>query len=70
MAWREWFDLHQPKWLPKIIATACFTIHGGSIAWQFPGFQTLSIQTFQTIADYIRLLLLALHVIYHLPGNP
>src|SRR5882757_2963376 len=20
MAWREWFDLHRPKWLPKIIA--------------------------------------------------
>jgi hypothetical protein len=60
MAWREWFDLHQPKWLPKIIAILCLLY----MVAQLLGVSWVSnsmIHThFLTIADYIRLLLLAL----------
>jgi len=59
MAWREWFNLRQPKWLPKIIALLALL----SMAAQLLGISwvSYSIHTyFQTIADYIRLLLLAL----------
>ncbi len=60
MAWREWFDLHLPKWLPKIIAILALLY----MAAQLLGLSWVSnsiIHThFQTIADYIRLLLLAL----------
>jgi len=60
MAWREWFDLHQPKWLPKIIAILALLY----MLAQLPGLSGVSNSTihipFQTIADYIRLLLLAL----------
>jgi len=60
MAWWEWFDLHQPKWLPKIIATLTFLY----MANQFLGLSWVSnsiIHTnFPAIADYIRLLFLAL----------
>jgi hypothetical protein len=66
MAWWEWFDLHQPKWLPKIIAILALLY----MAAQLPGLSGVSNSTihisFQTIADYIRLLLLAmmLFIIY------
>jgi len=60
MAWREWFDLHQPKWLPKIIAILSLLY----MVAQLLGLSWVSnsiIHThFLTIADYIRLLLLAL----------
>jgi hypothetical protein len=60
MAWREWFDLHRPKWLPKIIAILTLLY----MAAQLLGFSWVSnsiIHThFQTIADYLRLLFLAL----------
>jgi len=60
MAWREWFDLHQPKWLPKIIAILSLLY----MVAQLLGLSWVSnsiINThFLTIADYIRLLLLAL----------
>jgi hypothetical protein len=58
MAWREWFDLHKPKWLPKIIAllTLLFMVS----QWLSLSWVSHSIHThFQTIADYLRLLLLA-----------
>jgi len=60
IAWWEWFDLHQPKWLPKIIAILALLY----VATQMLGFIWVSnamIHThYQTIAGYIRLLLLAL----------
>jgi hypothetical protein len=59
MAWREWFNLRQPKWLPKIIALLTLLFMAAqllSISWV-----SLSTHTyFQQIADYTRLLLLAL----------
>jgi len=60
MAWREWFDLHKPKWLPKIIGILVLFY----MAAQLLGFSWVTnstIQTkFQTIADYLRLLILAM----------
>ncbi len=59
MAWREWFDLREPKWLPKIIAL--FTLL--FMAAQLLGISWISHSIhayFQTIAGYIRLLLLVL----------
>ena len=59
MAWREWFDLHQPKWLPKIIAMLALLFMAAqllSLSWVSNSIHT----HFQSIADYIRLLLLAL----------
>lgn len=60
MAWWEWFDLHQPKWLPKIIALLALLY----VATELLGLTWASgsiIQThYQTIADDIRLLLLVL----------
>jgi hypothetical protein len=60
MAWREWFDLHQPKWLPKMIAILSLLY----MVAQWLGLSWVSnyiIHThFLTMADYIRLLLLAL----------
>lgn len=60
IAWWEWFDLHQPKWLPKIIAALTLLY----VAIQVLGLTWVSsaiIQThYQTIADDIRLVLLVL----------
>lgn len=59
MAWWEWFDLRQPKWIPKIIAILSLLF----MATQLPGLSWVSNSNytqFQTIADYMRLLLLAL----------
>jgi len=60
MAWWEWFDLHQPKWLPKIIAILALlyvVIQMLGVCWV----SNAMIHThYQTIVDYIRLLLLAL----------
>ena len=59
MAWREWFNLRQPKWLPKFIAllTLLFmTAQLLGISWVSHSIHIY----FQTIADYIRLALLAL----------
>ena len=59
MAWREWFNLRQPKWLPKIIALLALLFMAAQllgISWVSHSIHTY----FQTIADYIRLLLLAL----------
>lgn len=60
MAWREWFELGQSKWLPKIIGTLALLY----MAAQLLGLSLLSNSMLQshflTIADYIRLLLLAL----------
>ena len=58
MAWREWFNLRQPKWLPKVIAllTLLFMVAQLlGISWVLHSIHIY----FQTIADYIRLLLLA-----------
>ena len=60
MAWREWFDLHQPKWLPKMIAMLTLLY----MLAQCLGLSWVTnsvIHThFLTMADYIRLLMLAL----------
>src|SRR6187399_927066 len=59
MAWREWFNLRKPKWLPKFIAllTLLFmTAQLLGISWVSHSIHIY----FQTIADYIRLALLAL----------
>ena len=59
MAWREWFNLRKPKWLPTIIALLVLLFMAAqllSISWVSQSIHTY----FQTIADYIRLLLLAL----------
>jgi hypothetical protein len=59
-AWWEWFDLHQPKWLPKIIAILALLY----VATQVLGLSWVSnsiIHThYQAIVGYIRLSLLAL----------
>src|SRR5678815_5427796 len=58
MAWREWFNLRQPKWLPKVIAllTLLFMVAQLlGISWVLHSIHIY----FQTIADYIRLSLLA-----------
>jgi hypothetical protein len=59
MAWREWFNLQTPKWLPKVIALLTILFMAAQllgISWI-----TASAHTrFHTIADYTRLLLLAL----------
>jgi hypothetical protein len=60
MAWREWFDLHQPKWMPKIIAILTLLY----MAAQLFGLSWVSNAKihaqFLSVADYIRLLMLAL----------
>lgn len=59
MAWREWFDLRKPKWLPKIIAALTLLF----MAAQLFGISWVSHAAhihFQTMANYIRLSLLAL----------
>ena len=58
MAWREWFDLHKPKWLPKIIAlfTLFFMVSQLlSLSWV----SNFNHTAFQKIADYLRLMMLA-----------
>jgi hypothetical protein len=60
MAWREWFDLHQPKWLPKLIAILCLLYMAAQLLG-IPWVSNSIIHThFLTMADYIRLMLLAL----------
>ena len=60
MAWREWFDLHQPKWLPKIIAILTLLYMAAQLLGVSWVSNSLIHTHFQTIADYIRLLILAL----------
>jgi hypothetical protein len=58
MAWREWFELHKPKWLPKIIALLTLLFMASqllSLSWVSNASHT----HFRTVADYLRLLLLA-----------
>src|SRR6185369_6020667 len=60
MAWWEWFDLHRPKWLPKAIAILALLY----VATQLLGLSWITNSLihahYQTIVDYLRLLLLAL----------
>ena len=60
MAWREWFNLHQAKWLPKIIVLLTLLY----MTAQLLGLSWVTnpvINTYlQTAGDYLRLLLLAL----------
>jgi len=60
MAWWEWIDLHQPKWLPKITAILVLLymitqVFG--LSWHSNSFIQ---NNYQAAVDYIRLLLLAL----------
>jgi len=66
MAWREWFGLHQPKWLPKIIAILALLYMVAQLFGLSWVSNSIIYTHFQTIADYIRLLLLALmlYIIY------
>lgn len=60
MAWWEWFDLRQPKWLPKLIAilTLLYVVTQLlGVCWVS---NTLIHTHYQAIVDDIRLLLLAL----------
>ncbi len=66
MAWREWFNLREPKWLSKMIVLLTLLFMAAQlfgISWVSHSIHTY----FQTIADYNRLLLLALllFIIYH-----
>ena len=60
MAWWEWFDLQRPKWIPKVIATLVLLY----MAVQLLGLSWVTNSMihahYQTIVDYLRLLLLAL----------
>lgn len=59
MAWREWFDLHKPKWLPTIIAALTLLFMAAQlfgISWVSHAAHTY----FQTMGDYTRLSLLVL----------
>jgi len=59
MAWREWFDLRRPKWLPKIIAALTLLF----MAAQLFGISWVSHAAaiyFRTMADYFRLSFLVL----------
>jgi hypothetical protein len=59
MAWREWFDLRRPKWLPGIIALLTLLFMAAqlfSLSWVSHDNHT----RFQTIGDYLRWLLLAI----------
>jgi hypothetical protein len=58
MAWREWFDLRKPKWLPKII-TLFTLLFMASQLLSLPSVSNSSHTHFQTISGYLRLLLLA-----------
>jgi hypothetical protein len=65
MAWREWFNLREPKWLPTIIALLVLLFMAAQllgISWVLHSTHSY----FKTIADYIRLLLLAflLFIVY------
>jgi hypothetical protein len=60
MAWREWFNLQQPKWLPKIISLLSLLFMVAqlfALSWVT---HPISNTYFQTGGDYIRLLLLVL----------
>jgi len=60
MAWREWFNLHQPKWLPKVIAILALlylAIQLIGVCWPS---NTMLGAYYQPITGYIRLSLLAL----------
>jgi hypothetical protein len=69
MAWREWFDLHKPRWLPKIIALLTLLYHGSSIARTFLGFNSIII-TFSDNCRLYEIVAFGIDAIYHLPGNP
>lgn len=62
MAWWEWFDLQQAKWIPKVIAIVALLY----IAAQLLGLSWVTnpfIHThYQAIVDYLRLLFLALMI--------
>jgi hypothetical protein len=66
MAWREWYDLRKPKWIPKIVAIltliylACQLL---KLPWLF---DSINHALFQRLVDYIRLslILLILFIIY------
>jgi hypothetical protein len=60
LAWREWFDLHQPKWLPKMIAILTLLYMVAQLLGVSWVTNSMIHTTFLTIGDYIRLLLLAL----------
>jgi hypothetical protein len=60
MAWREWFDLQRPKWIPKIIAVLALlylAIQLLGISWVT---NSLLHEHYSTIVDLLRLGLLAL----------
>jgi len=60
MAWREWFDLRQPKWLPKVIAIFTFLYMAAQL-FGVPWVSNPIIHSsFLKLGDDIRLLLLEL----------
>ncbi|MGN6351905.1 MAG: glycoside hydrolase, partial [Parafilimonas sp.] len=61
MAWREWFELRQPKRMPEIIAILTVTYMAFQLFELLPVSKTL-FQTHLAITDYIRPLFLILLV--------
>ena len=60
MAWREWFDLRRPKWLPGIIAILSLVYMGAQLFGLSWVSNHVINTSFLTIGDYVRMLLLAL----------
>jgi hypothetical protein len=59
MAWREWFDLRQPKWLPAVIAIVTLIFLGTQAVTVLPVEHALKLNS-QTLGNYVRLVLLSL----------
>ena len=60
LAWREWFDLQRPQWLPKIIAILALSYLATQVLGIFWVSNAFLHTNYPAMADYIRLLLLAL----------
>lgn len=60
MAWREWFDLRQSKWLPKIIALFALLFMPTQLLGLTWVTNSIIHTYFQTAGDYLRLCILAL----------
>lgn len=61
MAWKEWFKLDRPKWLPKIIAILSLLFMAAQL-FSISRISHAAHNYFSTIGNYTRLLLLLLHL--------
>lgn len=60
MAWWEWYKLRQPQWIPKIIAILTLIYMGAQLLGLSWMSDSINDTLFQKIADYARLLFVAL----------